>query len=96
MAPSFTEPESTGSAARPNVLIEEDKLEPIAVIGFGLKFPQDADNPENFWKMLVEGRSAMTDVPKDRWNIEAFHHPDPDRHDTVCVTENLIRQYPKF
>ncbi|EDN95526.1 hypothetical protein SS1G_11404 [Sclerotinia sclerotiorum 1980 UF-70] len=62
---------------------QEDQLEAIAVVGFGLNFPQDADTPENFWKMLVDGRSAMTDVPKDRWNIDSFYHPSADRHDSM-------------
>ena len=62
---------------------ERDRLEPIAVIGYSLKFPQDATSPEDFWQMLLHGRSAMTEVPKDRWNIDGFYHPNPDRHDSV-------------
>lgn len=52
---------------------QEDKMEPIAVIGLALRFPQDATSPEAFWQMLMQGRSAMTDVPKERFNIDAFH-----------------------
>ncbi|QSZ36869.1 hypothetical protein DSL72_006752 [Monilinia vaccinii-corymbosi] len=62
---------------------QEEQLEAIAVVGFGLKFPQDADTAENFWKMFVHGRSAMTDVPKYRWNIGSFYHPSADRHDSM-------------
>ena len=51
----------------------------IAIIGFSLRFPQDAVSPESFWDMLVEGRSAVTEVPESRFNINAFCHPDPDR-----------------
>ena len=58
-------------------------IEPVAIVGFGLRFPQDADTVEGFWKMLVEGRSAMTEVPADRWNVDAFYHPDPNRHDAI-------------
>lgn len=66
--------------------MEDDKLEPIAVVGMALKFPQDATTAESFWQMLLDGRSAMTEVPKDRWNIDAFYHPNPDRYDTVSIT----------
>lgn len=66
--------------------IENDSVEAIAVVGFDVKLPQDADTPETFWKLLLEGRSAMTEVPKDRWNVDAFYHPDPDRPDTVRHT----------
>ena len=60
-------------------------MEDIAIIGFSLRLPQDAVSPESFWNMLVEGRSAATEVPKSRFNINAFYHPDPDRLGSVSV-----------
>lgn len=65
--------------------LEDDKLEPIAVIGFAARLPQDATTPESFWQMLCEGRSARTEIPQDRFNIDAFYHPDPDRIDAVSL-----------
>ena len=62
---------------------DQDKLESLAIIGLSLKFPQDATSPESFWKMLMEGRCAMGEVPEDRWNLASFYHPDPERRDTV-------------
>ena len=52
-------------------------MEDIAIIGFSLRFPQDAVSAESFWNMLDEGRSAATEVPETRFNIDAFYHPDP-------------------
>ena len=49
---------------------------PIAVIGFSLKFPGDADSSEAFWRMLEEKKCAMTEWPADRVNMEAFTHRD--------------------
>lgn len=60
-----------------------DALEPIAVIGFSLKYPQDADSAPSFWSMLREKRSAMTEWPKDRINLEAFYHRDESRDEKV-------------
>lgn len=60
-----------------------DTSKDVAVVGLSLRFPQDGNTVEGFWKMLVEGQSAMTEVPKDRWNAEAFYHPDAERKDTV-------------
>ena len=54
-------------------------VEPIAIIGLSLKFPQEAVSAESFWKMLLEGRSAMTEMPKDRFNLEAYYHPDSEK-----------------
>lgn len=31
---------------------------PIAVIGYGIRFPGDATSPEAFYRMLSEGRDA--------------------------------------
>ena len=56
---------------------------PIAIIGYSLRFPQEATSSEAFWRMLVEGRSARTQIPGDRFNADAFYHPDNTRHDSV-------------
>jgi hypothetical protein len=60
-----------------------DSVTPIAVVGLSLKFPQEATSPESFWKMLMDKRCAMTEVPSDRFNINAFHGVDNGRIDTV-------------
>jgi phthiocerol/phenolphthiocerol synthesis type-I polyketide synthase B len=41
--------------------------EPIAVIGVGCRFPGDIYGPESLWQFLSDGRSAVTEVPPDRW-----------------------------
>ena len=64
---------------------EECELEAIAVIGFSLKFPQDAVSPASFWRMLEEKRCAMTEWPRNRINLDSFYHPDNDRRDTVMT-----------
>jgi hypothetical protein len=69
----------------PNFDRINDKIEPIAVIGFDLRFPQDASNAEGFWQLLVEGRSTMTEVPADRYNVRAFYHPDHKHGGTVRI-----------
>ncbi|KAI2485149.1 Fatty acid synthase S-acetyltransferase [Pyrenophora tritici-repentis] len=63
----------------------EDAMEPIAIVGMSAKLPQSATSPEAFWKLLEEGRSAMTEVPSDRFNIDAFYHPNGDRLNTLNV-----------
>ena len=41
--------------------------EPIAVIGLGCRFPGEIAGPESLWQFLREGRSAVGEVPPDRW-----------------------------
>lgn len=54
-------------------------LQPIAIIGIGIRAPGDGSDPEAFWDMLVKGQSARTEIPKDRYNVDGFFHPDPER-----------------
>lgn len=61
----------------------QDQLDPIAVVGFSIKFPQEATSSEALWSMLLEKRCAMTEWPSERANLDAFYHPDKNRNDTV-------------
>lgn len=56
----------------------------IAVVGMACRFPQEAENPEKFWELLLRGRSASTEFPAHKLNIDAHYHPDPAHGGTVC------------
>src|ERR1700719_3286892 len=49
----------------------------IAIVGIGCRFPGGVNDTESFWKLLVEGREAVSDVPTDRWNVERFFDAEP-------------------
>ncbi|ERS99539.1 phenolpthiocerol synthesis polyketide synthase PpsB [Sporothrix schenckii ATCC 58251] len=51
----------------------------IAVVGMSCRFPGDADNVENFWEMIREGKDAWSEIPSDRFNAKGWYHPDPNR-----------------
>ncbi len=51
--------------------------EPIAIVGAGCRFP-GAETPDAYWRLLESGRDAITEVPRDRWDIEAHYDPNPD------------------
>src|SRR5436190_6223453 len=50
--------------------------EPIAIIGMGCHFP-GANSPEDFWQLLCNEVDAITEVPADRFPIDAFYDPRP-------------------
>jgi len=58
---------SAASGAPQQARRTSDLQEPIAIVGMSGRFPQ-ADNVEEFWNMLAEGRSGVTEVPLSRWD----------------------------
>ncbi|KAL8783279.1 MAG: hypothetical protein Q9195_009439 [Heterodermia aff. obscurata] len=50
--------------------------EPIAICGLACRLPGDCSSPQQFWDLLANGRSAQCDVPKSRFNVDGFYHPD--------------------
>jgi len=50
--------------------------EPIAIIGLSCRFPK-ADSLQAFWEMLRNGIDAISEVPPDRWDVDAFHSSEP-------------------
>src|SRR3954465_9305314 len=49
----------------------------IAIIGIGCRFPGGINHPDALWKLLVEGREAVGEIPPDRWNVERFYDAEP-------------------
>ncbi|MGM1062354.1 amino acid adenylation domain-containing protein [Saccharothrix sp. Mg75] len=47
----------------------------IAVIGMACAFP-GAPDVDSFWRNLVDGVDAITEVPADRWDVDGLHRTD--------------------
>lgn len=62
-----------------------DAVMPIAIVGISGRFPGDAVNPQKLWDMISAGRSALCEVPEDRFNVDAFYHPHNERQGTMNV-----------
>src|ERR1700730_16043497 len=57
----------------------EHAVEPaprFAIVGYAARFP-GAPDADGFWDMLREGRDAVSEVPKDRWDVDEFFDPEP-------------------
>jgi myxalamid-type polyketide synthase MxaE and MxaD len=51
--------------------------EPVAIIGIGCRFPGGVVDPASFWRLLTEGRDAITEVPADRFAIDYYFDQTP-------------------
>ncbi|MBR8838432.1 MAG: SDR family NAD(P)-dependent oxidoreductase [Stigonema ocellatum SAG 48.90 = DSM 106950] len=70
--------------------VEQARKEPIAIIGMGCRFPGGANNPEAYWRLLHDGVDAITKIPSERWQVDAYYNPDPD------VPGQMYTQYGGF
>jgi acyl transferase domain-containing protein/SAM-dependent methyltransferase len=57
---------------------EASRREPIAIVGMGLRFPGGACDAESFARNLWSGADAVTEIPADRWSLDAHYAADPD------------------
>ena len=47
----------------------------VAIIGMACVFP-DAPDRRTFWANVVAGRSAVTEVPRERWDTDLYYDPN--------------------
>ena len=49
----------------------------FAIVGMGCRFPGGVDSPQDFWRFLVDGGDAVTEIPRDRFDLDALFDSDP-------------------
>ena len=50
----------------------------IAVVGLACRLP-GAASPAELWSLLKAGVDAVGEIPPERWDVNGFFHPDPNR-----------------
>lgn len=67
----YVRPENTINKSK---LYAEDlnEKDEIAIIGIAGVYPQ-ADNLDEFWSNLLNGRDCITEIPKNRWDCEKYY-----------------------
>ncbi|WP_204327967.1 type I polyketide synthase [Streptomyces aureoverticillatus] len=57
--------------------IEAAAQEPIAITAMSCRFPGGVSGPEDLWRLLSEGRDAISGLPTDRnWDLDSLYDPD--------------------
>ncbi|MFD5405597.1 SDR family NAD(P)-dependent oxidoreductase [Streptomyces griseorubiginosus] len=69
-------PEATGSD------------EPIAIVGMACRLPGGVTTPDELWRLVAEGRDAVSGFPEDRgWNLDDLYDPEGARPGSSYVRE---------
>ncbi|KAL8848056.1 MAG: hypothetical protein Q9221_006916 [Calogaya cf. arnoldii] len=55
-------------------------VEPVAIIGMGMRLPGGVHDAESFWDLLVNKRDGQCRVPSSRYNIDAWYAPGKPGH----------------
>ncbi|BAU16014.1 amino acid adenylation domain-containing protein (plasmid) [Leptolyngbya sp. NIES-3755] len=58
--------------------LQQAKTEPIALVGMGCRFPGAVNHPTAFWQLLRDGIDPISEVPPERWQVNAYYDPNPN------------------
>ncbi|MBX3439062.1 MAG: polyketide synthase, partial [Planctomycetaceae bacterium] len=56
-------------------LVSRPESIPVAIIGMGCRLP-GADDLDAYWKLIIEGRSAVREMPADRMDQSLYFDPE--------------------
>ncbi|XP_067434682.1 phthioceranic/hydroxyphthioceranic acid synthase [Thunnus thynnus] len=67
----------------------EDTEDDIAVIGIGCNFP-GGEGLDNFWRVLLEGKNCVVDIPAERFDTTLWYDPDDSKPGKIQTTKAAL------
>jgi hypothetical protein len=61
---------------------------PIAIVGMSCRFAGNVTSPSKLWDLCVEGRDGWSPIPESRFDINAWHHEDPQKRGKVNIRDS--------
>lgn len=67
----------------------------VAIIAMNCRFPGGADDVSKIRDLIVEGKTAGSKIPKDKFNAVVYYYPSHTRHDAICGCHKITAVYQK-
>lgn len=67
----------------------------VAIVGLSGRYP-GAENPEQFWDLLISGRHSITEVPRQRWDFSEYYGTDPAGFGTYTKWGGFLSHVDQF
>ena len=65
-------------------MVDLAAADPSVIVGMACRVP-GATNTSQLWKVLAEQHDLQRKMPEDRFNVDAYYHPQGTNKGTVCT-----------
>ena len=66
--------------------------DPSVIVGMACRVP-GAINTSQLWTILAEKQDLQKKMPEDRFNVDAYYHPQGTNKGTVCSAKSLCSRW---
>ncbi|KAI4237003.1 MAG: hypothetical protein LQ349_002190 [Xanthoria aureola] len=83
---------NTADPHTPETMDSLDYDDPVVIVGMACRLPGGVKSPYDLWEMLIHERSGQSKVPKERFNVDGYYHPEGDRAGVMSTSGGYFIQ----